>query len=326
MPLRLETFTLPGQPAWRQTMRMTLAAMLAYFATGLVGLHHGYWAVITCLVIMQGSLGATISAGLARIAGTAAGAGVGGIGALLLLVHGIPQWLVLLLVTAPLCLLASSRAIFRLAPLTGALVLLLAGTGSLGFALARVAEIGLGTVIGVLASLMVLPERATAILVAHAASILESLGAHAAGLLSHEDALAHESTAAKLRSLFAQLQNDLKEVAQERSAHLLRHDPFADDLCRHLQRLRTDVNMLGRAAALNGAEPHAELAERIRASFLSYASALRQPARLPDEQQLVERVPAEASNMPLGFALLTLQAEFKALHETLKRWQTPASP
>jgi len=316
----------PSRAAWRQAIRMTTAAMLAYAATGLVGLHHGYWAVITCLVIIQGSLGATISAGLARVAGTAIGAIAGGIGALVpLLVHGFPEWLILPLVTAPLALLASSRAIFRLAPLTGALVLLLAGSSNLDFALSRVAEIALGTVIGVLASLFVLPERATAILVERAASLLEQLGAFTIVLLAPPDAQAHERIALKIRGGFAQMQNDLKEVEQERNAHLLRNDPFPEQLLRHLQRLRTDVNMLGRAAASDGEQSHAEPAERIRQLFLSYASALRFHASLPEARQLDDLTLAEGSNTPFGFALLTLQVELKALQETLTQWMDLAS-
>ncbi len=305
---------------------MTSAALLAYAATGLVGLNHGYWAVITCLVIVQGSLGATISAGLARVAGTAVGAIVGGIGALVpLMVHGVPEWVVLLLVIAPLALLASSRAIFRLAPLTGGLVLLLAGSSSLGFALSRIAEIALGTVIGVLASLFVLPERATAILAERAASLLEQLGAYTVVLLSPDNAQAHERAALKIRGGFALLQNDLKEVENERSAHLLRSDPFPERLSRHLQRLRTDVNMLGRCSASEGKELHAELAEQIRRLFESYAAVLRHRAALPPGQHLDDVMLGNTSDTPLGFALLTLQAEFKALRETLEQWENPSS-
>jgi hypothetical protein len=74
----------PNRAGWYQAIRMTLAALLAYVATALVGLHHGYWAVITCLIIVQGSLGATIGAGIARLAGTAAGGVLGGLGVMLL--------------------------------------------------------------------------------------------------------------------------------------------------------------------------------------------------------------------------------------------------
>ena len=316
-----EALKLPDPASWRQAVRVTSAAILAYGATGLVGLQHGYWAVITCLVIVQGSLGATINAGLTRVAGTAAGAVVGGMGALFLRLYvGVPEWIVLLIVIIPLALLASSKALFRLGPLTGALVLLLAGSGSMGFAFSRVAEIALGTLIGVLVSVFVLPERATAILVEHAASILEQLAALTLVVLTGDDPQAHDRVALKLRAGFAQLQNDLKEVHNERNAHLLRTDTFPERLLRHLQRLRTDVSMLGRAAGPGASQdPHLELAERIKQHFLSYAAALRYHTELPEEPQLNDLLVAGTSDSPLAFALLTLQVEFRALHEILQQ-------
>lgn len=318
---------MPNRAAWRHAVRMTVAALLAYFATGIVGLHNGYWAVITCLVIVQSSLGATLSAGLARVAGTAAGALLGGAGALLPRVFPwLPEWAVLLLVIAPLALLGSSQAIFRLAPLTGALVLLLTGTSSLGFAFSRIAEIALGTVIGVLASLLVLPERAVSVLVEHAAALLEQLGGMAEVVLSGNDPQAYERIALKLRSGFAQIQNDMKELQNERQARLSKDDPFPERLVRHLTRLRTDVNMLGRAAMSDGSAPaHAELAQRISAIFSDYAAALRHHAQLPEAAHLNGLVKDDASG-PLGFALLTLQIELKALNETLLQTQAAAAP
>jgi len=128
----------PNRASLPQAIRMTLAALLAYLGTKLVSLRHGSWAVITRLFIVQGSLGATIKAGIARVAGTVAGAIMGGVGVLLLRLHpGLPEWASLLIVIVPLSLLVVSRAVFRLAPLTRALSLLLAGSSKLEFAFSR---------------------------------------------------------------------------------------------------------------------------------------------------------------------------------------------
>jgi uncharacterized membrane protein YccC len=319
---------LPKRSGWRQAIRMTLAALLAYFSTGLVGLHQGYWAVITCLVIVQGSLGATISAGITRVAGTAVGAVLGGIGVLLLRMYWqLPEWMTLLIVIIPLSLLAASRSIFKLAPLTGALVLLVAGSSNLAFAISRVAEIILGSAIGVLVSLFVLPERATSVLIDHAASILEQLGEFAAILLSEPDAPIRERTATKLRAAFAQIQNDLKEVANERSARLLRSDPFPERLSEHLRRLRTDVNMLGRTAVRDADKnPHAELATSIKLQFIAYADALRGHAKATQYEEFSELIRAISPETPLGFALATLQQELAELDCTVSEWTTSYTP
>jgi len=319
---------LPNRAGWRQAIRMTLAALLAYLGTELVGLQQGYWAVITCLIIVQGSLGATISAGIARVAGTAAGAVMGGVGVLLLRLHlGLPEWVILLIVIIPLALLVASRPIFRLAPLTGALVLLLAGSSDLAFAFSRIAEIALGCGIGVLVSLFVLPERATSVLLGHAAAILDELGAFAAILLGSAEPVTRERGAAKLRAAFAQIQNDMKEVDNERAARLLRSDPFPERLVRHLQRLRTDVNMLGRAVApRSGGENLAGLADLLKRQFEASAAVLRTHAISETHEPLDELMKAAEAETPLGFALATLQNELAELRQALKDWTMPAKP
>jgi len=308
----------PTRAGWRQALRMTLAALLAYFSTDLIGLHHGYWAVITTLIIVQGSLGATIAAGISRMAGTAAGAVMGGLGVLLLrLDTTVPEWLVLLIVIIPLALMAS-RPLFKLAPLSGALVLLLAGTGDMAFALSRVTEIGFGTVIGVLVALVVLPERATAILIEHCAAILEQLGAFAENVLAIGETPARDAITTKIGAAFAQIHGDLTEVQNERGARLLRSDPFPERLTRHLQRLRTDVSIVGRAMSLTpGQKPYPDLAAAIRSQFDSRASALRRRAPVTPSAPAMLDVPAES---PLGFALATLQRELVELDDILNQW------
>jgi hypothetical protein len=53
---------------------MTVAALFAYLGTAWLGLVEGYWAVITCLVVVQGTVGGTLDAAVSRINGTVAGA------------------------------------------------------------------------------------------------------------------------------------------------------------------------------------------------------------------------------------------------------------
>jgi uncharacterized membrane protein YccC len=306
----------PSRAGWYQVVRMVVAALLAFLGTGLVGLHHGYWAVITCLIIVQGSLGATIGAGILRLAGTAAGVVLGGFGVFLLKLQ-LPEWLVLLMVIAPAAMLVASKPVFKLAPFTAALVLLLAGTGDFTFAVGRVAEIALGCGIGILVSLLVLPERATGVLVNHAAAILEQLGEFAVMLLDGQDAPARQRFEWKIRDAFAQLQNDLKEVAHERSLLLLRSDPFPEQLVRHLQRLRTDVNMLGRAVAEPVQDAHAELGAGILRRFKTLASALRGRTVAGAQDRLDDATAQGSGAAPLGFAIATLQQELDELRETL---------
>ena len=265
-----------------------------------------------------------IGAGIARLAGTAAGVVLGGLGVLLLRLQ-LPEWGVLLIVIAPAAVLVASKPVYKFAPFTAALVLLLAGTGDFEFALDRVAEIALGCGIGILVSLFVLPERATAVLVNHAAAILERLGEFAVVLLEGTDPAARQGLEWEMRQGFAQIQNDLREVAHERSVLLLRSDPFPEQLVRHLQRLRTDVNMLGRAVAQPAAQDgHAGLGTEIRIRFRTLGTALRGRTAAAAHAPLEHGQPEGMAAAPLDFAIATLQRELDELHETLNAWAARA--
>lgn len=320
----LVKFPAPNRAGWHQAIRMTLAALAAQFGTALVGLHHGYWAVITCLIIVQGSLGATIALGIMRLAGTAAGGALGIFGVLLQQLPGhLPEWVVLLIVIAPAAVLAASRPVLRFAPFTAALILLLAGSGDFSFAVDRIAEIALGCVIGVLVSWFVLPERATAVLVQHSAAILDQLGEFAVVLLAGTDQQARQNMEWKTRQAFAQIQNDMKEVDHERSVMLLRRDPFPERLVRHLQRLRTDVNMLGRAVAPpDEHDGHAELGATIQTQFTALAAALR-GRTVMDAHGPLKAVAEDEAATPLGFAIATLQRELGDTHQMLNERHAP---
>ena len=104
---------LAGQ--WRQSIRMTVAALLAYAATALFGAHQGQWAVITCLVVVQASFANTWDASLSRVYGTVAGALTGGAGVVAHEWTGVPEAVMLGLALAPLAALAAVDQRCRLA-------------------------------------------------------------------------------------------------------------------------------------------------------------------------------------------------------------------
>ena len=68
---------LPQPQVLRHATRMTVAAILAFAAARAFALPEGYWAVISAVVVMQGSLGGTLGASLDRLMATVAGAMVG---------------------------------------------------------------------------------------------------------------------------------------------------------------------------------------------------------------------------------------------------------
>src|SRR5919108_1189868 len=58
----------------RLAVRVTVAAIVAFALAKLLGFPHGYWAVITAIIVMQTSVGGSLKAAIDRLLGTMAGA------------------------------------------------------------------------------------------------------------------------------------------------------------------------------------------------------------------------------------------------------------
>lgn len=234
--------------AWRQGLRMTVAAILAYLVTAWFALPEGYWAVITCLIVIQGSLGATLSAGISRVHGTIVGALLGLAGAFAQLRLALPATWTLGALVLPLSLLAAHKAKYRLAPVTAALVMLAIPSGDSSFAIAlyRIAEIALGTVIGAASALLILPDRGDAGVRAHGASALTTLGEITRRQLT--DAAGITELSARLQKHIVGMETAHAEAMQERQFRLS-GDPAFGPLLRTLRRLRTDVAMVERTVS-----------------------------------------------------------------------------
>jgi uncharacterized membrane protein YccC len=315
--LFLNTFHNQRHLAFRQAVRMTVAALLAFIVTRLLGLQQGYWAVVTCLVVVQGTLGATISAGLSRFAGTAVGAIAGVVSSILFMNSHVPEWIVLLAAIAPLSLVAAAWPLFRLAPLTGSLVLLLTGSSGLSFALGRVVEIGVGGLIGVLVSLVVLPGRAAGMVDIQGAKLLRQLGAFARAQLTDADSKVLESGEKEVRKTFLRLQIDMKEAASERAMSFVQ-GPSPEWLLHTLQCIEADVTMLGHAVqSKNANAAYYDLAKTIETLFCAEAEALLTKIPAPSLAPLEVVAGRYSRRTPLGFLLVALCRDLVELHKNL---------
>ena len=169
---------------------MTAAALVTFALAAALGLAQGFWAVITALIVVQGSVGGSLKAALDRFAGSVCGALYGGLVAMLVPhVTDATRALALLLAIAPLSLLAARSASFRVAPITAVIVLLGATSalsGPIGFALERVLEVGLGCVVALLASLLIAPTRASRTALKAAGQVAGLLGRQLAALAQSE--------------------------------------------------------------------------------------------------------------------------------------------
>ena len=168
------------RPEVVQALRMTASSLAAFGLASAFGLPQGFWAVITALIVTQGNVGGSLKAAFDRFAGSVCGAVYGGAVAFAI-PHGdgaLSRAVALVVAVAPLSVLAASSAGFRVAPITAIIVLLgTAGAtlGPLGFALDRILEVGLGCAVGLLASVLVVPARASRSLLDAAARVTRLL-------------------------------------------------------------------------------------------------------------------------------------------------------
>lgn len=243
-------FWIRRTPELRQTFRVTVGAAMAYAAYKLLGLQQGYWAVFTVLIVMQGSIGGTLGAAKDRMIGTLAGALIGGVGAA---IHSGTSWgvgITLVITTGIAALGAAVYPQLRVAPVTVAIMLLSepAGTPVEQFVVDRVIEIALGGVIGVLATVLILPARSHGVVVARAIAVLERLRKlllSEAEAIEHGEALQPSSEHPALRQALTAVEQAMNDANRERASRLADHSiPAA--IPRTLWRIRNDLVLIGR--------------------------------------------------------------------------------
>jgi uncharacterized membrane protein YccC len=273
-------------------LRMMISTTLAYALATALRLPQGYWAVLTAIIVTQNSVGGSLKAAIDRLVGSVCGALVGALAAVLLPAH-TPFALGLVLVGAltPLVLLTAYAPNYRIAPVTAIIVLLSSGAatlGPLGYALDRLLEITLGSVVGVAVSLLIAPARAhvqlreaaaeTAFLLSQIMTALEPAvrtGAPDLGKLQ-----------TRVQATLNRLATAAEEAVHERRSRLSDH-PDPEPLFRTLRRLQQDILALNRMfgapwpdsvhAAL--APPWSAYAKAAAAELCVLATAL--PARHP---------------------------------------------
>ena len=232
----------------RLAVRIVIASVAAFVVGHLLGLQQSQWAVLTAVIVMQASVGASLKAMLDRFVGTVGG-GVWGVTVSLGLRHGIsmPLWLALAVGVAPLALLTAFRPAYRVAPITAIILLLTPNLQALGpvqSALQRLLEIGVGSVIALLVSLFVLPARAHGALAQAVSQALTAMAELttllATGLVQPIDMDAVQAAHDRIRVFIGKAEVAADEALRERSSFLTSAaDPAP--ICRTLRRLRHDL-------------------------------------------------------------------------------------
>ena len=269
----------------RLGFRTSVAAVITFVVGQILGVPQVYWAVLTAVIVMQASLGASLKAMLDRLAGTLGG-GMWGVVVAATIPHAelVSRGIALVVAVAPLAVLAASRSVYRVAPVTAIIVLL--GTtsqnaGAVMSAVDRMVDVGLGSIVALAVALLVLPARAHGFLAERAGRALELMADDVVMLLAlpGADPAAPRRVRDEIRAAMARVEEAAGESARER-AHRLTDVPDADPLVRTLRRLWHDLVMMTRAAAEPLPEPPrtrlAEPAKRVAtevAAFLRAASS-----------------------------------------------------
>lgn len=244
-PSQPKASSLQTKRAAIQALRVMIACTVTYSITQLLNLQQGYWAVFTVLIVMQTSVGATAGMAVDRLVATIAGAVLGG-AAVLLTPHEPLAIGIALICVVGIASFASVRAPrLRNAGLTAAIVML---THSQAvpvevFMIDRIAEITLGGVVGVLASLFILPTRSRTVVLDRFASALgvmaQILRTLASAAEKGEAVSAMEANIGLRQSLMA-AETLLADAQRERALWLARQG-ISDAIPRSLWRIRNDM-------------------------------------------------------------------------------------
>jgi len=144
-----------NRPAVEHLVRTTVAAMVSLFLANLLKLPNAYWAAITTLIVMQSTLGDTLTISGQRFVGTAIGAAAGALLAAYfsptVIVFGVGVFVIGIICAA----LRLGRAARALASVTLALVVLVERTEPpWKLAAHRFVEVSLGIVVAVMVTVL----------------------------------------------------------------------------------------------------------------------------------------------------------------------------
>jgi uncharacterized membrane protein YccC len=250
-------------PRWRFAARMTASGLVAYAVAEILHVPlNGLWVIITAIVVTQMSAGGSLRATLEYIIGTVGGAVYAAIIGVLI-PHAAPlaEAGVLVLVIAPLALLAAFNPNFRVAPFSAVLVLLIAGRfgeGPIESAITRSGEVALGGVIAVLVSLLVFPERAHQMRLNAAVRLLQRLARDLPRLLTGLTGELDPATNSRIQNDIGAAVASFQQITNEARHELLvtlAEQPDPGPLSRTMLRLRHDLIIIGRAGARPLPEP-----------------------------------------------------------------------
>ena len=291
----LRTWLAARRPDLSQALRVTVGVGIAFAVYEAFALPQGYWAVFTVVIVTQGSIGGTLGAASDRMIGTVAGALVGGAAAALRPRTPLGLGVALVACIGVTAYAATRSTKLKVAPVTAA-IMLLSQSGGLTpemAALYRVVEIAFGGVVGVLATVLVLPARSHRVVVDAAARSLDQIAALLQALADAAEAGApfpSPPAHAALRAQLSAVEAAMGDAERERAARLAAH-AVPPAVPRTLWRVRNDLVLVGRA--LQTPLPDAVAAELGPAAAALMRAEAALSARCAQALRAVSPVPRE---------------------------------
>jgi uncharacterized membrane protein YccC len=244
------------------SLRVTIAALLSFALSHWLRVPLPLWTVLTAVILTQVSFGRSLKATVDYLVGTLGGAVyAGSVAALFPHANEIALAGVLAFAVAPLALLAAINPSFSVATFTAVLVILvpeITHVSPIESAFYRVLEVALGGVTAVAVSFLVLPARAHVLAIEAAAQMLDLMARSLAelfrGFIETRDATASGRIQDSIGQALGRLEAIVAEARHEQISFLAA-EPDPGPLLRTLLRLRHDLVMIGRAAAVPLPEP-----------------------------------------------------------------------
>ena len=320
-----------GLPALRRPSEIRHAARVAAavgaaFAIGAIFRPpQAYWIVFTAIIVVQASVGGTITASLERLGGTVVGGLIGVAATYLRAKTQLEEGLVISAAAALAAFAAAVRPSLRVAPITTAIVLMggaAAHMGPITAAAWRVAEIGIGGVVGVLATLLVFPARARRAVRQRAAQAMRQIAEVLVLFGQRFDAGGVDVEARPSHQLIRKSLDQAEQALAEADRETLwgRKAAAPEGLVRSLRRLASDAIMIGRAlsqplppAASERIAPSAAgLLEAAAARLRDMAGALEAGAAIPPDRLDLARAEFETAVEQARAARVTAEIDFDA--------------
>lgn len=307
---RLLAFYRTHQASFLIALRVGLSATLAFLAGTLLHVHETFWPVLSAVIVARGGAQGTGGSAKDRLIGSLAGAAAGVVTSMLLR-FGLPQWALLFLVMTPMGFLSADKPAFRAAPVAAMIVLSAASSGKsdywgAGVALLRVLDVGLGTLVAIFVSHMLLPSNAVKVMRLDAAGLTQPF----ANLLSLAVRAGDAEAQDKFHRLNAKTRRDMRDlVAATRQLGADGTDSFAQSL------VRTHGTIVFIMRALGGAPMAEEIGAALRPVVGSARHQLEQlRALLADSIPIPEDTGCGAAVEAARGAILRHAADNPAVH------------